>query len=244
MNKPKIGLIQPGGIGDIVIALPIGKHFVDNGFEVFHPIHKNYLESFSTVAPYINFISLENTNTIQDAILDPMRILSDLGCVKAINLLSYISPNQELVENKKFAECFKFDQYKYSISGVPFRKKWDLQLIRNKVREEALFEKLGLNLNDEYTVLHIKGAKFEVNIDSISSLISTSKFIQITNETSNLFDWLTVLERAKHLIMIDSCYANIVEQLNFSNPKTLVLSNPIAFTPVFINNWNYVYFNQ
>jgi hypothetical protein len=127
---------------------------------------------------------------------------------------------------------------------VPFKKKWQLEIVRDFVREDTLFAELDLNPFDEYTVLHLQGSNVNLNEKQFDNFIKTDKVVTITNKTNNIFDWLKVIECAKYLIMIDSCYANIVDQLNLNNSKILVLRSPIAFTPVFINNWDYVYFNQ
>ena len=43
-----VGLIQPRGIGDIVISLPIAKYYADQGYAVHMPIFKPFIESFSS----------------------------------------------------------------------------------------------------------------------------------------------------------------------------------------------------
>ena len=239
--KPRIGLIQPGGIGDIIIALPIAKYFVDKGFDVFYPIHKYYMSSFVEAAPYVNFIALEDTKSIQDAILTPQEILGKLACSQIFNLISYINGNQELLTNKKLAEFLKFDQYKYAVTGVPFKNKWKLQIERNLEREEALCIKLDIDLSTDYCVTHLEGSNFKVQENQIRSVIQNQKIINIENLTDNIFDWLTIIENAESILMIDSCYANLVEQLNIDIKKILILRSPVAFTPVFVNDWQFTY---
>jgi len=239
--KPGIGLIQPGGIGDIIIALPIAKFFVDKGFDVFYPIHKNYMSSFVPAAPYVNFIGLEDTKSIQDAILTPQEILEKLACSQIFNLISYLNTNQELINNKKLTEFLKFDQYKYAVTGVPFKNKWELQIVRNPEREAALCSKLNLDLSINYCVTHLEGSNFKIEENQIKSVLQNQKVINIENLTDNIFDWLTIIENAKNILMIDSCYANLVEQLNLNIKKTLILRSPVSFTPVFLNDWQFTY---
>jgi len=240
-NKPRIGLIQPGGIGDIIIALPIGKFYFDHGFEIYYPINKNYMDSFVSAAPYINFIALEDTKTLDDAILRPREILTHLNCSRIFNLISYINFKQELLENKKLSEFLKFDQYKYAVTGVPFKNKWNLTINRDYERELNMFNILNLNPEEEYSICHLEGSNFKIDAHQINNIVKGEKLIQIRNLSTNVFDWLTLIERAKNIIMVDSCYANLVDQLNLTNPKTLILRSSIGFTPVFANNWNYTY---
>jgi hypothetical protein len=53
-------------------------------------------------------------------------------------------------------------------------------------------------------------------------------------------DWLLTLERASKLILIDSCFANLVEQMNLTNDKAVILKNSVAHTPVFKNGWRFL----
>jgi hypothetical protein len=57
--------------------------------------------------------------------------------------------------------------------------------------------------------------------------------------TDNIFDWLLILEKANLLILIDSCFANLVEQLNMPNTKIFGFRSEIAFTPVLKNRWRF-----
>lgn len=45
--------------------------------------------------------------------------------------------------------------------------------------------------------------------------------VEIRSLTDSVFDWLRVIERASCLLMIDSCYANLVEQLGIQVRKCL-----------------------
>ena len=242
--KPRIGLIQPGGIGDIIITMPIGKYYVENGYDVFYPIDKRYMDSFQQAAPYINFIPLEATKTISDVILIPREILEKLNCIRIINLLSYMNVNSELIESLPLSEYLKFDQYKYAISGVPFINKWKLEIFRDEIREMRLCELLGVDLTGAYCIAHLEGSNIKVEESQIKDLSQGLKVISITNITSNIFDWLTLIENADKILMIDSCFANLTDQLNIQIDKTLILRSPMAFTPVFGSKWNYAYINE
>ena len=45
----KIGFIQTGAIGDIVIALPAAKWYVDRGCQIFWPIDSRFFDFFKTL---------------------------------------------------------------------------------------------------------------------------------------------------------------------------------------------------
>ena len=60
------------------------------------------------------------------------------------------------------------------------------------------------------------------------------------SQTDNFFDWLTVIERASLRKMIDSCFANLVDQLQMPGKNILLVRSPLAFTPVLLGDWSYV----
>jgi len=49
-------------------------------------------------------------------------------------------------------------------------------------------------------------------------------------------DWIYTLENAAKLFLIDSCFSNLLEQLNFTNEKYFLLRSEIFFTPAMKNN--------
>ncbi len=68
-------------------------------------------------------------------------------------------------------------------------------------------------------------------------LIAPPPFGRAIEKTDNPFDWLTMLECADKLVLVDSLYTNLVEQLNLPNTKTPLLRSRVAYTPVFKNGW-------
>ena len=124
---------------------------------------------------------------------------------------------------------------------MPFKNKWNLAIERDLERELNMFNILNVNPEEEYSICHLEGSNFKIDVQQINNIVQGQRLINIQNLSNNVFDWLTLIERAKNIIMVDSCYANLVDQLNLTNPKTLVLRSSIGFTPVFANNWSYTY---
>lgn len=58
--------------------------------------------------------------------------------------------------------------------------------------------------------------------------------------TDSPFDWIYTLEGAARLLLLDSCFCNLVEQLNLPNEKYLVLRSYVEATPVMKNGWQFV----
>ena len=232
----KIGLIQTRGIGDIVIALPIARHLVDQGHTVLWPIYAPYVRPFQEAAPYVQFLPLEGSDG--DWMLPrPLAVLKEIGCDRIVPLASYVHGYPQLVARPELAGVMKFDQYKYAVTGVPFREKWNLQIVRNREREEALFARVVRE--EDFVVCHLAGSNFRANID-VQSMAGGRQVIEIADLTDNFFDWTAVIERASSRIMIDSCFSNLTDQLGVPGRKVFLVRSAWQFTPVLLGDWVYL----
>jgi hypothetical protein len=232
----KIGLIQTRGIGDIVIALPIARHLVEQGHTVVWPVYAPFVRPFAEAAPYVQFLPLEGSDG-DWMIARPLALLKESGCDRIVPLQSYVDGAPHLVARPELAQVMKFDQYKYAITGVPFREKWNLQIVRNREREEALFARVVRD--DDFVVCHLAGSNFRASLD-VQSMAGDRQVIEITNLTDNFFDWIAVIERASQRIMIDSCFSNLTDQLSIPGRKVFLVRSPWEFTPVMLGDWVYL----
>jgi hypothetical protein len=232
--RPKIGLIQSRGIGDIIIALPIAKYYSDRGCEIFWPIDQRFAPSFLHAVDYVNFIPFQFEANAQGFLHNPTELLRKAGCEKCISLYSYLSGDNS--SNKAYFNSLKFDEYKYAAAGVPFGEKWNLSLKRDAEREERLYKQLVTQ--DDYVVVHQQGSNFKAKF-GIPAKFRGCQVIEIAERTDNIFDWLGILEKARLLLLIDSCFSNLVEQLGFENEKVYALRSDVRFTPVLRGNWQY-----
>ena len=236
----KIGIIQSRGIGDIVIALPIAQFYIDRGDEVYWPIDSRFLSHFHKSFPDINFIEID-VNVFKENSLEyfygiPFEILKGIKCEEIFTLYSYLSDTQ--IQNVRLSESLTFDAYKYAISKVPFKEKWNLNPVRNQSREVEIYKKIDLDPSSEYIIIHNEGSNFKADFTPLI-MNSNLKVVEIKPLTDCIFDWLSVIEGAKMGIFVDSVYANVIEQLKIDIPKILYLRSVTKFTPVFINNWIY-----
>lgn len=230
----KIGLIQSRGIGDIIIALPIAKYFHEQGHEVYWPIDERFISTFRPAAEYANFIPFKFEHNLDGFIQTPTRLLKESGCDRVIPLYSYLSGtnyNVPILYNS-----LKFDEYKYAVAGVPFNEKWKLTLQRDNDREKSLSDQIVKSAN--YVVVHQVGSNYKTNV-TVPSQYRHYQRIEINEATDNVFDWLSILENAKLLVLIDSCFANLVDQLGFSNEKYFLFRSEVRFTPVLRGSWRY-----
>jgi hypothetical protein len=85
----KIGIIQTRGIGDIVIALPIAKHWADQGHTVVWPVYEPFVRPFHEAAPYVEFLPLAGSDG-DWMFPKPLEALRASGCDRIMPLASYI----------------------------------------------------------------------------------------------------------------------------------------------------------
>jgi len=193
-SRPKIGIVQPGRIGDIIITLPIAKWYHDAGYEVHWPVASEFFPLFEYVN-YVKAYSLGSTSPVEAKV-----ILKDIPILD----LSIGFGNKKL-DSKWRASGLSFDRWKYREAGVPFHNKYNLVINRNFKKERELKELLGLP--NRYVVTHSKGTRGSFDFD-VPGSVEVEEI-----EGFTLFDWIGVLEGASSIACVDSCVANLVEQL-------------------------------
>jgi hypothetical protein len=141
---------------------------------------------------------------------------------------------------EKYFQFTSFDQYKYIRAGVPFLKKWELSkyITRNPKRELELYNKLVQNEN--YVVVHLQGSDHRAAYDP-QIIPEPWQTIEITQLPGyNLQDWLMIMERAQSLVLVDSVYANLVDQLHIGEDRYFIQRSHIGLTPVQGGHWTWL----
>jgi hypothetical protein len=227
----KIGLIQPGRLGDIIICLPIAKHYYDLGYKVIWPVFAKYYNDVQSVASYAEFIPV--TDDVYHCIAEARGILTHYDDITVFDIAATFPGSECTEEYVALGDGFgdeAFDQFKYRKCGVPFEKKWDLNIRRNIHEEERVYSE------------YVKSAKYNVaglthSRGSAAIKIESDNPTVHINENHNFFLWIKVLENANNIVLVDSAMSNLVEQLNLANRKTL-FTKPRQPLPVYKNNWN------
>jgi len=237
MTKKKLGIIQSRGLGDIIIGIPIAGYFRDQGYEIYWPILEQFIPNVEKNVPWIKWVPLRYDAPGRYFYDVPIERLKTLGMDEIIPLYQHLSGHTFAEE--KYFQFTKFDQYKYICSGVPFLNKWRLAeyITRDHEREQALYDRLVIN--DNYVVVHRKGSDFEAKVD-LSIVPSDWQIIEITEQTPCIFDWLKILESAQSLIMVDSVFANLVDQLNIGEDRYFIQRSHIGLTPVLGQHWTWL----
>lgn len=235
MSK-RLGIIQTRGLGDIIIALPIAKHYTDEGWEVYWPITEAWVEQMQHNAPWVKWIPITPD---QGAFFwdTPMARLKNFKCDEIICLYNALTGHPEF-SAEPFFQFTTFDQYKYTQAGVPFLKKWTLNecINRDADREQALYDKKVSNPN--YVVTHLTSSAHTVKFDT-SIIPEGWDIIEITDE-GYIFDWLKIIEGAQSIVMTNSVFSNMVDQLKIGDDKYFIPLHHLNWSPVFGTTWTWL----
>jgi len=244
----KKGIIQSRGLGDIVIALPIARHYFDRGETIVWPICEEFYSSVKHTASWVQWVPIEADPQGRFFLETPLSVFKEWGVNpdEALYLYQYLNTVPELTDPEMF-NILKFDQYKYATAGVPFVKKWSLGacIERSNAGELALQDKLeaaGYDLRKPYAVCHLTGSSARVDQSLITFLDPAVKVINVDlYKTASIFDWVGVLERAQAIICLDSVFANMVDQLNINGPDLYwIRRSAWDLTPVLGQAWTIV----
>lgn len=201
-GKRVLGIVQPGRIGDIIIVLPIAKWFYEVGYKVVWPVHEEFLPLFD----YVNYVeAIGVRGNLADAYRKSLMTLQDMKVSRVLDLGIGFGRN----EHDWITSKLNFNEWKYKEAGVPFKERFELQINRDLKKEYALWEfvKNSHKLNgDRYSVIHDEGTKGPFKFQESGVRI-------FPKEGFTVFDWIGIIEKAKHLYCVDSCVTNLADQL-------------------------------
>ncbi|OHA26484.1 MAG: hypothetical protein A3C06_02815 [Candidatus Taylorbacteria bacterium RIFCSPHIGHO2_02_FULL_46_13] len=135
-----------------------------------------------------------------------------------------------------------FEKQFYDIAGVAFTKKWDSFFVeRDLQKETAFFNQVAPN--SEYLFLHEDAPRnYRIERKFIDKKYRT--FSPDPALTKNIFDYCTIIERAKEIHVIDSSFMFLVDCLSYENPKQKLYvhryarENETWKLPILKKNWN------
>jgi hypothetical protein len=236
----KRGIIQSRGLGDILIALPIARHYYDEGDEIVWPVCKEFIPSLAAI-DWIQWVGIDTDAQGKFFIETPLLVFKEYGVDPntSLYLYHYLNSQPQMTDPEMF-NILKFDQYKYQVAGVPFMKKWTLSncIVRDLAREKAFKE--SLSLPERYALVHLNGSSHRAELDT-SWIDPAVKVIEITELSDNIFDWLTAIEDAEIVVCVDSVFSNMIDQLCIDGPDLYwIRRSPWDLTPVLGNSWTLV----
>lgn len=194
-KKQPITIIQPGKVGDILIVLPIAKHYHDLGHEAYWQCPEKYHELFS----YTDYVK-PVTQVVQGS--------------KAIDLSFGLNTSSQVhsLWMKRKPSLNSFVTLKYELAGVPIEKLKNLEYERNIQKEIELFDMVYPR--DNYILVH-RGSDYGSPID-----IDGDNVVEFTPvEGYTIFDWRKVIENASEIHCIDSSLLNFVDRIEGLNAE-------------------------
>jgi hypothetical protein len=214
----RLGIIQPGKIGDIVICLPIANFYHKKGYEIIWPVDRNIINNFIGYVDYVKFVPCEFH------CFDAHKTCYAYNCNSIIDL-AFTIPYANIFNSNNYLynqSSYSFDEFKYHIANVPFEEKWNLEITRNHKREQELFDTINVH---PYSLCQLSSSDYRRDI-KLEDYYDIQHCIPITNKTNSIFDWLYALEDARKHILIESCFSNLVDQLNIKvNEQILCLKH-------------------
>lgn len=216
----KLLLIQPGAFGDIFLCAPIAKWYADRGYEVHWPVREKFISTLKYF-DYVKPILLSEESLHSDWLRsDVMKILPMInGYDKVINLADRGPHPTAQRPGENFEQC------KYRLAQVPFEEKNKLSWSRNKDKELELINKLQLNDDRPYTVVHRTDSRNEsAEIPNIKQRVVEIKPI----EDYNIPDWYLVISQAAELYCIESAVHQFMEGVVSDLPENrYLLKRPV-----------------
>lgn len=223
MKNNRILIFQPGRNGDILICLPIAKHFADRGRDVYWLCPRLY---------HINFRNINYCHPVFEFSTDYEEII-DIS----FGLNVHGPVHKWWVENRDSWDSFI--SAKYHLAKVPLDLRWGLTWTRNLQRETSLLDKIIKQYGADYNIAHETTHDAHVDIDVENKVL----FQPI--EDYNIFDWYQVIVQARSIHAQDSSLANFVEVLPEiqSKPKYLHHTHhrdQIWGRSILVNNWKFI----
>ena len=226
----RLGLIQPGRIGDVIICLPIARWYAQRGYTVIWPVADYIASQMQGYIDYVHFVPVPDLDCAR------VRNIVYANCNTVIDL-AFCFPNSTPFNDGLYTEHSQhllFDEIKYAIAGVPFEEKWRLSFHRNPAAEQALYQALAPEA--PYTLVHVDGstqsARFTPPTDA--------RCVYVTPRSASIFDWCGLIEKAQSIIAVDSSLANLVEQSGLNHCAKQLIKRVPDIRPTYRDHWQFI----
>jgi len=134
----------------------------------------------------------------------------------ARQILSNVSQNDIILIGFIYQESWykSFEVMFYQQHSVPLNSKWDnFGCHRDKIKELELFEKLDINPNEEYIFVH-DDERYRIDMNRINSSCKIVK--PIMGVIPNIFDYCSIIEKAKEVHTIESSFAFLIDNMGLN----------------------------
>jgi hypothetical protein len=88
--------------------------------------------------------------------------------------------------------------------------------------------------------VQLQGSDKRVDLDFSDAMANGYQVVEVVEGlTDNIVDWLTVVERASSVYLIDSALSNLVDGLDLHRDKWFIRRSKMDLTPVLLSDWSY-----
>ena len=239
-TRPRLGLIQSRGLGDIVIALPIAGYYHDQGWDIYWPIDEQFLANVENHAPWVKWIPIPVDPQGRYFYDVPMERLRNFRCDEIIPLYQHLTGHP--FSEARYFQYTGFDQYKYIRAQVPFLHKWRLAdyITRDLAEEHRLYNQLINPTNPNYAVVHLEGSDHTAKFDPQIIPQDWQTIYIRPGHTPSIFNWLKIIEGAQSLVAVDSCIANMTDQMKVEGDLYFIQRSHIGLTPTLGQDWTWL----
>jgi glycosyltransferase involved in cell wall biosynthesis len=193
--KPKLCILQPHGIGDVIFCQTLVRGLGD--YDITWPVQSQFIEGLQAAYPDINWM-LDTKSPV------PLTIKTDSRCgdYRAIPIRW---SDQILRVPYMYVMKAKYNMYKLDFKDWKRRAMWK----RDSEKEEKLFNLLNLKPKQyvlkNLTFLSNSSRKIEIDVEGI-------EMREIPGYS--LFDWAKVFENAKEIHTVSTSILYILDLLN------------------------------
>ena len=189
------------GLGDIIICNGLIRHV-----SKLNPLRQIFLICPQKFITSVSFMVKDISNL--------KLLIMDDG--EAHELLDDMPDNDKIYvghHNLSSTPSNSFDESFYNQLGIPFKMRWtNFKVERDIERECSLREQLRLTPN-EYIFIHDDPSRnFIINPEFIESK-TLPRISPSTQYTNNIFDYISILEGAKEIHCIDSCFRLLADSV-------------------------------
>lgn len=239
-------------MSSLILLLPfgLGDHIICNGIVRAHCAQYQRVAIFAKPRNMktVRFMyrDLENLTIIEgDKSFAKNFILSRM----AINAPATVDPKYDQLKIIGFQyfdpdSGIPFEQQEYQLAGLDLEQKWrNFRVQRDLVAEQALFQRVAPK--NDYAFLHEDRSRNYI-IDKKLINKKLALFTPAPEFTANLFDYCTIIERAKEIHVIDSSFMFLVDALNYNNPEQKLYIHRYAREneewklPILKKNWTII----
>lgn len=216
-----IVIIQQGRVGDILITLPIAKHYYDQNCLVFWLCPKEYHNLFRGIDYAI-------------PVTHPVKV----DYVVDLSIGFEGAPEIWWGQNKHYFDSFV--TAKYYLAGMNPQKRYSLQWNRDYAREHDLYDQV-VGVGKDYVL-----TQEETHLGRFITCSLPNKIELHQVENFSIFDWYEIIRAASSIHCIDSALSNFIEAVpEFSSiEKHIYLrareqDSDYFLRSIYRNNWIY-----